>query len=126
MKKSNVNKFAVLQDVCFVTRLYFKTAPKKSTVYLLLKIVSLLIESAFSIMIVIFPKYFVDALTEARSIELAIKILLIYCVIRLSASTVGNIVLFKSKIIIADINKKIEEIILVKDSIRTVRGAGLL
>ena len=116
MKKSNVNKFAVLQDVCFVTRLYFKTAPKKSTVYLLLKIVSLLIESAFSIMIVIFPKYFVDALTEARSIELAIKILLIYCVIRLSASTVGNIVLFKSNIIIADINKKIEEIILVKAS----------
>lgn len=116
MRKSNAAKFTVLQDVGFTIRLCIKTDPKKSTVYLLLKLVNLLIESAFSIIIVIFPKYFVDALTEARSIELAIKFMLIYCVIRLSTSTVGNFVLFRSKIIIADINKKIEEQILVKAS----------
>ena len=107
MKHSNL-----ISDIFLVTRLYFKEAPARALVYFICRFITLLTGSLFSVSLVLFPKYFINAITEEGDWRRALFILGGFIALRLAITISGRITSYYETAAISDINNKIEQTIL--------------
>ncbi len=114
MKNLKQKNISIPRGIFYSLKIYYTADRKHSVIYLLFKILSLAFMSVWSILYMLLPKYFIDAIVEQRDFRLAVWILAEFCVLDFLLTKIDDIVAIKSRLITADINKKIEKNMLEK------------